>query len=102
MISALGNSLVFGAGSRNRTHDQRFTKPLLYQLSYAGTKGILPRRVGTTAVRGDVGNYLTTDRCDGRGFGLSPSPGSTATDSSGAVALASDATGSCVTVNANP
>ena len=25
-----------GAGSRNRTHDQRFTKPLLYQLSYAG------------------------------------------------------------------
>ena len=24
------------AGSRNRTHDQRFTKPLLYQLSYAG------------------------------------------------------------------
>jgi hypothetical protein len=27
---------VVGAGSRNRTHDQRFTKPLLYQLSYAG------------------------------------------------------------------
>jgi hypothetical protein len=27
---------IFGAGSRNRTHDQRFTKPLLYQLSYAG------------------------------------------------------------------
>src|SRR5215467_1826421 len=27
---------AFGAGSRNRTHDQRFTKPLLYQLSYAG------------------------------------------------------------------
>ena len=25
-----------GAGSRSRTHDQRFTKPLLYQLSYAG------------------------------------------------------------------
>ena len=32
----------FGAGSRNRTHDQRFTKPLLYQLSYAGPAGILP------------------------------------------------------------
>src|SRR5262245_26959960 len=30
-----------GAGSRNRTHDQRFTKPLLYQLSYAGLFGIL-------------------------------------------------------------
>ena len=29
-------SREFGAGSRNRTHDQRFTKPLLYQLSYAG------------------------------------------------------------------
>jgi hypothetical protein len=28
--------LYLGAGSRNRTHDQRFTKPLLYQLSYAG------------------------------------------------------------------
>jgi hypothetical protein len=27
-----------GAGSRNRTHDQRFTKPLLYQLSYAGMR----------------------------------------------------------------
>jgi hypothetical protein len=25
-----------GAGSRNRTRDLRFTKPLLYQLSYAG------------------------------------------------------------------
>ena len=32
-----GFGLGFGAGSRNRTHDQRFTKPLLYQLSYAGT-----------------------------------------------------------------
>ena len=30
-----------GAGSRNRTHDQRFTKPLLYQLSYAGLFRIL-------------------------------------------------------------
>jgi hypothetical protein len=30
-----------GAGSRNRTHDQRFTKPLLYQLSYAGLSEIL-------------------------------------------------------------
>jgi hypothetical protein len=30
--------LFYGAGSRNRTHDQRFTKPLLYQLSYAGVR----------------------------------------------------------------
>ena len=30
------NRVGIGAGSRNRTHDQRFTKPLLYQLSYAG------------------------------------------------------------------
>ena len=30
------DALDSGAGSRNRTHDQRFTKPLLYQLSYAG------------------------------------------------------------------
>ena len=27
-----------GAGERNRTSDLRFTKPLLYQLSYAGAK----------------------------------------------------------------
>ena len=26
-----------GAPGRNRTRDQRFTKPLLYQLSYKGT-----------------------------------------------------------------
>ena len=33
----LGAVIVkFGAGSRSRTHDLRFTKPLLYQLSYAG------------------------------------------------------------------
>ena len=31
-----GRHCEVGAGSRNRTHDQRFTKPLLYQLSYAG------------------------------------------------------------------
>ena len=27
-----------GAGARNRTRDLRFTKPLLYQLSYTGTR----------------------------------------------------------------
>jgi hypothetical protein len=32
--------VIIGAGSRNRTHDQRFTKPLLYQLSYAGVAGL--------------------------------------------------------------
>ena len=37
----------FGAGSRNRTHDQRFTKPLLYQLSYAG-----PARDGAAMLSG--------------------------------------------------
>src|SRR5437016_13605910 len=30
------NRVGIGAGSRIRTHDQRFTKPLLYHLSYAG------------------------------------------------------------------
>ena len=30
-----------GAGERIRTPDQRFTKPLLYQLSYAGNGAIL-------------------------------------------------------------
>ena len=29
----------YGAGTRTRTADLRFTKPLLYQLSYAGTGG---------------------------------------------------------------
>ena len=32
------------AGSRDRTHDLRFTKPLLYQLSYAGVRAIVARR----------------------------------------------------------
>ncbi len=27
---------LFGASRGDRTHDLRFTKPLLYQLSYAG------------------------------------------------------------------
>ncbi len=31
-----GSLLVFGAGTRTRTADLRFTKPLLYQLSYTG------------------------------------------------------------------
>ena len=35
-VDALFEGCGVGAGSRNRTHDQRFTKPLLYQLSYAG------------------------------------------------------------------
>ena len=33
---ALSHSAFNGAGARNRTRDLRFTKPLLYQLSYAG------------------------------------------------------------------
>ena len=30
---------MFGAGTKSRTRDLRFTKPLLYQLSYAGFGG---------------------------------------------------------------
>ncbi len=41
-----------GAGSRNRTHDQRFTKPLLYQLSYAGLAGDFTRAGGAEATIG--------------------------------------------------
>ena len=33
-----------GAGARNRTRDLRFTKPLLYQLSYTGTVRIIKRK----------------------------------------------------------
>jgi hypothetical protein len=41
---------LLGAGTRGRTRDLRFTKPLLCQLSYAGVMGILPRaRVVTVA-----------------------------------------------------
>ena len=34
---------VDGAGARNRTRDLRFTKPLLYQLSYTGLREIIAR-----------------------------------------------------------
>ena len=33
---------VFGAGARSRTRDLRFTKPLLYQLSYTGYLCAIP------------------------------------------------------------
>ena len=36
MNSARHEQAWFGAGDWNRTSDLRFTKPLLYQLSYAG------------------------------------------------------------------
>ena len=36
--------ILNGAGTRSRTRDLRFTKPLLYQLSYAG-----PNRPGPYA-----------------------------------------------------
>src|SRR4051794_4478639 len=39
LLSASGR--LFGAGTRGRTRDLRFTKPLLYQLSYAGTEEIV-------------------------------------------------------------
>ena len=35
---------VQNAGTRIRTRDQRFTKPLLYQLSYAGVRAIVAPR----------------------------------------------------------
>ena len=62
-----------GAGSRNRTHDQRFTKPLLYQLSYAGASWILlaptpsKRNSATFACASNLGatiSYTTTLRVD--------------------------------------
>ncbi len=34
---------MFGAGTKSRTRDLRFTKPLLYQLSYAGFGGRIIR-----------------------------------------------------------
>jgi hypothetical protein len=39
------NAMVCGAGGRTRTDDRRFTKPLLYQLSYTGA-GIIVAREG--------------------------------------------------------
>ena len=39
-----------GAGDWNRTNDLRFTKPLLYQLSYAGAGG----REGVRREQNDV------------------------------------------------
>jgi hypothetical protein len=58
-----------GAGSRNRTHDQRFTKPLLYQLSYAGDVGDStradPRRVAI-----DPKESATTTRAGTTGGGV--------------------------------
>ncbi len=43
-----------GAGSRNRTHDQRFTKPLLYQLSYAGAGSDFTRAAAAEVTIGGV------------------------------------------------
>ena len=39
------------ASGENRTHDLRFTKPLLYRLSYAGTIAGRTRRLGTVPFR---------------------------------------------------
>ena len=33
-VSTPFESINFGRGSKNRTHDTRFWRPLLYQLSY--------------------------------------------------------------------
>ncbi len=37
-MSGYSNPVMRGAGDWNRTSDLRFTKPLLYQLSYAGLR----------------------------------------------------------------
>ena len=37
---------MYGAGDWNRTNDLRFTKPLLYQLSYAGAGSLQRLKVG--------------------------------------------------------
>ena len=79
-----------GAGSRSRTHDLRFTKPLLYQLSYAGP-----------ALR--EARYFTTCRCFGRVRGLPFGDVLSLTAAgAGAVAASSEATGSVGTVKAKP
>ena len=51
-----------GAGSRNRTHDQRFTKPLLYQLSYAGASLDFTR---ANAAQAKIGNAAPTSATQG-------------------------------------
>jgi hypothetical protein len=48
-----GSIVFFGAGDWNRTSDLRFTKPLLYQLSYAGAW--VRRKGGLISVRHDNG-----------------------------------------------
>ncbi len=47
-----------GAGREIRTPDLRFTKPLLYQLSYTGNYGPGPPK----------GAYMATGGVTGRGF----------------------------------
>ncbi len=42
-----------GADDRNRTGDLRFTKALLYQLSYIGTHFLLPTNVTGSSNGGD-------------------------------------------------
>ena len=46
---------IAGAGDWNRTNDLRFTKPLLYQLSYAGTL-VKQKKDGRDLVRHDNGH----------------------------------------------
>jgi hypothetical protein len=88
-----------------------FTKPLLYQVSYAGVPSIVARaarcyrRASFTSIDrcgvAQPGNYLTTCRCDGRLRGDSPIRGAMSS-SRGAVLDASAATGSSGAVNEKP
>src|SRR5207245_4566482 len=105
--------VIIGAGSRNRTHDQRFTKPLLYQLSYAGMAGILPVPASRLQRQRPGSDYLMICRCGGRGLPLPPflasrsswtsfSSAASMSSSCGVVVVVSAVTGSWAIVNANP
>src|SRR5579862_1302648 len=95
------------AGRETRTPDQRFTKPLLYQLSYAGAASILApaaarKRAPLTRHSNRTNRYLTTDRCVGRLRGGSPSFGGPSASRAPPLLDASAATGSSGAENENP
>ena len=54
------NRVGIGAGTRNRTRDLRFTKPLLYQLSYAGGDGPILHRPKTWLRSGTASRAISS------------------------------------------